>query len=84
MSSGINILFQFPTQCVQTQIQHELKKKKKDVKSQKDFTEAVSHSAEDTVLFQKHGAPLELRFKTQESHWLALQPECLVCPLTAN
>lgn len=63
MSSGINILFQFPTQCVQTQIWHELKKKKKrkkkDMKSQKDFTETVSHSAEDTVLFQKHGPPLE-------------------------
>lgn len=35
MSSGINILFQFPTQCVQTQIQHELKKKEKEKEKKK-------------------------------------------------
>lgn len=84
MSSGINILFQFPTQCVQTQIWHELKKKKKRKKktwshkktSQKLFLTLLRTSCSSRSM----GLPWN-RFKTQESHWLALQPQCLVYPL---
>lgn len=53
------IFLPFSTECIQTQIPDELKKKKRNCK--KDLTVAVSHSTEeDTVLPQKHVAPVEL------------------------
>jgi hypothetical protein len=54
-----------------------IKKKCEVGKKKKTLTVAVSHSTEDTVSPQKHVAPWNW-FKSQESHWHTLQPDCLV------